>query len=141
MASTDLIGAPERTRTNLPPAAHAASARLDAKLAGRAVVAPRPTRSRPVRSSSYYFAAADRYGDVARGFSVKLSVRGFLGGLANDFSADELAAMRARRDEYCMLAAAYRQAGRRRERIEKVRRMASETVARLSRLARKAVGR
>ncbi|MER5902990.1 hypothetical protein ABT150_23275 [Streptomyces mirabilis] len=66
-----------------------------------------------------HYAAMRRYEDAARSLSVRLSVRGAIGGLAGEISADEIAEMKAQRDSYYLHAAAYRAAGRRRERADR----------------------
>jgi hypothetical protein len=58
------------------------------------------------------------YETASRSLSVQMSVRGFIGGFAGEISDDQIAAMKAQRDSYHRLAAAYRNAGRKRERAE-----------------------
>lgn len=69
-------------------------------------------------TSRSHYAAMRRYEDAARSLSVQLSVRGFIGGFAGEISDNEIAEMKARQDTYYALAAAYRRAGRKRERAE-----------------------
>lgn len=77
----------------------------------------RPDRTTPTARSHY---AAMRYYETAsRSLSVQLSVRGAIGGFAGEVSDDEIAAMKAQRDSYHRVAAAYRAAGRRRERADR----------------------
>jgi hypothetical protein len=55
------------------------------------------------------------YETASRSLSVQMSVRGFIGGFAGEISDDQI---KAQRDSYHRLAAAYRNAGRKRERAE-----------------------
>jgi hypothetical protein len=59
------------------------------------------------------------YETASRSLSVQLSVRGFVGGFAGEISDDQIAAMKAQRDSCHRLAAAYRNAGRKRERADR----------------------
>jgi hypothetical protein len=75
---------------------------------------PTATPTKPPTSNSHY-AAMRRYQQAASSISVQLSVRRTVGAIA----ADEFAELRAQQDEYYRMAAAYRSAGRRRERADR----------------------
>lgn len=62
-----------------------------------------------------HYAAMRRYQQAASNISVRLSVRRSVGSIP----ADDLAAAKAQQDSYYRLAAAYRNAGRRRERADR----------------------
>lgn len=76
---------------------------------------------RPARTANYHYAHMRCAEDAARSISVQLSVRGFLSRLTDETSADEFAALKARRDSLYLLAAAHRSAARRLERGERIR--------------------
>ena len=67
------------------------------------------------RTPNWHYAHMRCAEQAARSISVQLSVREFLAAAP----ADEISAMKARRDSLYLLAAAHRQAGHRRERAEK----------------------
>lgn len=86
-----------------------------------------PTRIAPTSAS--LFAEARRYNAASRSLSVRHSVMTFTAGFDAD-AAERLAEVRAQQLSLHLAACAYRDAGRRRARLES-----------LGRLVRKAVGR
>lgn len=86
-------------------------------------------RTRSAPTSAVLFAEARRYQAASRSLSVRHSVLTFTAGFDAD-ATERLAEVRARQLSLHLAACAYRDAGRRRARLESV-----------SRLVRKAVGR
>lgn len=82
-----------------------------------------PTAPRPVRTPEFHYAAARSAEDVARGLSLRFTVRSFTGGFADeaDRVAVDLTELEAARDSYSLLAAAHRAAARRLERGRRLR--------------------
>ncbi|HTE57008.1 MAG TPA: hypothetical protein VK698_39415 [Kofleriaceae bacterium] len=87
--------------------------------------------SRPGRTPQSHYAAARSAEDVARGLSLRFTVRSFTGRFADDVDAVavERAELKAARDSYSLLAAAHRSAARRMERVQRLRSLVRRAVA------------
>ena len=70
------------------------------------------------RTSNFHYAYMRCAEQAARGLSVQYSTRRFTAAFDPDATPDSLAKLAAVRDSYYLLAAAYRQAGLRRERAD-----------------------
>ena len=92
------------------------------------------TATRPAPSAASHYAAMRRAEQAARSLSTRHSAHIVLGGLTG-ITWDEVAEVAAARDSYYLLAAAHRNAARRRARIERI----SRPVARLVDDVRQAV--
>jgi hypothetical protein len=98
----------------------------------------RADHPRPAPTARSHYAAARRYENAARSLSTRITVRSSFGGALGEFPADEIAALKAQRDDYHRLVAAYRSAGWKRERAERRaanRRLFRQEPARYMRLA------